>query len=497
MITTYAVSFATRDCTEDDRITLIDLVTDWQVALFPFDSDEDSRPGLSMRTRLATNDPVFRVTITDAPPGATHVLTTTVTIALLESTLTFDLRIVSSARTIKVAPHRPPMVPLHIIDLIRKVLDAVPTFDAERRITNSIDVIDTALKGQEIAYLVDAESRNLPVVVEVASLDRHQPPLLALGVGPLVGLVHMAHITTEDAMNAYKDTVGLPLIGFGCIVVHWAGKTEPTIVRANEIAGNSRRYEAERLVREIIETAARSVAAHRIPPPPRDSDDDLVETSTNSDVPIAKGDEDSVAHIEHLEAMVNDLESALATADRTIAEQREMLEKREGQVDQLVLRNLSLESFAGTSPEVAAVSTMAEALEFARTKFEFLVFHERAIESGMQLQGPDPMAILHDLWRLNGVARRWAAGEISGSSIKIACTEAGLNYTPAISETARRKYEEDYLIEWRGKLVRAEAHIKRGKKAHLVRTHVYFDSETQQVVVAYIGRHLRDKGSPT
>jgi hypothetical protein len=138
---------------------------------------------------------------------------------------------------------------------------------------------------------------------------------------------------------------------------------------------------------------------------------------------------------------------------------------------------------------------MAEALEFAQSKFEFLVLHERAIESGMQLQGPDPMAILHDLSRLNGVARRWSAGEISGTSIKIACTEAGLNYAPAISETARRKYEEDYLIEWRGKLVRAEPHIKRGKKAHLVRTHIYFDQETQQVVVAYIGRHLRDKGS--
>jgi len=195
--------------------------------------------------------------------------------------------------------------------------------------------------------------------------------------------------------------------------------------------------------------------------------------------------------------MINDLEGALATADRTISEQRDMLEKRVELVDKLVLRNLSLETFAGTSPEIAAVSTMAEALEFARTKFEFLVLHERAIESGMQLQGPDPMAILHDLSRLNGVARRWSAGEISGTSIKIACTEAGLNYAPAISETARRKYEEDYLIEWRGKLVRAEPHIKRGKKAHLVRTHIYFDQETQQVVVAYIGRHLRDKGSST
>jgi hypothetical protein len=43
--------------------------------------------------------------------------------------------------------------------------------------------------------------------------------------------------------------------------------------------------------------------------------------------------------------------------------------------------------------------------------------------------------------------------------------------------------------------VRAEAHLRRGRKTHLVRIHLYFDDETQQVVVAYIGRHLRDKGS--
>ena len=48
---------------------------------------------------------------------------------------------------------------------------------------------------------------------------------------------------------------------------------------------------------------------------------------------------------------------------------------------------------------------------------------------------------------------------------------------------------------WHGKPVIAAAHLRRGRKAHLVRIHVHFDDERQQVVVAYIGRHLRDKGS--
>ena len=89
------------------------------------------------------------------------------------------------------------------------------------------------------------------------------------------------------------------------------------------------------------------------------------------------------------------------------------------------------------------------------------------------------------------------AGEISDTSIVLACRQMGLDYAAKVSDTARQKFEADYVIEWRGRPVMAEAHIRRGRRAHLVRIHVYFDRETHQVVVAYIGRHLRDKGSST
>jgi hypothetical protein len=64
-----------------------------------------------------------------------------------------------------------------------------------------------------------------------------------------------------------------------------------------------------------------------------------------------------------------------------------------------------------------------------------------------------------------------------------------------ISQTAVRKYGEDYTIEWRGKPVLAAGHIKRGKHAALYRIHVYFDPDTRETVVAHIGRHLRDAGA--
>ena len=494
MITTYAISFASVDRTESDRITLVDLVTDWQVEAFPFDSEEGYPPGLSMRTRLASDDPVFRVTVTDSAPKSTHVDTTTVTVALINGMLTFDLRIVSTPRTFGVVPHRPPFVPAHVVELVRKVLAAVPTYDADVRITDSTRSLGSDLEGQDIGALVMAPGRRLPVVVEVEDADRRTPPLLAMGPGPLVGLVHMVHLTTDEARRGYTDMTGDPLIGPGSIVIHWAGGREREILRTREIPPASLPRERERLIRLIIDTAARSVAAPRVPPPPR-RDEELFEQPSAHTGDESRGDEDMATRLEQLEAMVDDMEASLADANRIITEQRATIDKRQGQVDELVLRNVSLESSAGGTPRSSVVASMAEALRIAQERCQFLVFHERALESGRGLEGPDPGAVLQDLWRLNEVARAWMSGEISGHSIKLACSQVGLNFAPSISDTARQKFEEDYLIDWRGRTVRAEAHLRRGRKSHLYRIHVWFDDETHQVVVAYIGRHLRDKGS--
>ncbi len=496
MITTYAVSLSSVDRTEADRIALIDLITDWQMEAYPVDVNDDAPTTFTVRTRLASNDPVFRTTITESTAKSSHVSTTTATASLINGVLTFDFRIVTTPRTVKVAPHRMPMVPPHVIKLIRNVLKAVPTFDAERRVADDVSVITTELQGQDIGYLRFVEKRALPLVVEIADIGSNNPPLVARGVGPLVGLVHMVHITTEEALDGYLDASRQSLINPGTVVVHWADNgQEPTILRFREIPPASRGREIEHLVTSIIETAARSIAAPHVPPPPRDIDEDLYEVPSRELSDDARADADTAAHIEQLEAMVNDLQGSLTEAERIIAEQSSRIEMRDDQVNKLVLQKLALESLAGAQPQLEDVTTMAQAMDLAKSKFEFLVFHDRAMESGKKLEGPEPMSILRDLWRLNSVASRWMAGEISGTSLKAVCAEAGLNFASGISENARQKFEEDYLIDWHGEKVRAEAHIKRGKKSHLVRIHVYFDAERQQVVVAYIGRHLRDKGS--
>jgi PII-like signaling protein len=387
------------------------------------------------------------------------------------------------------------LLPVRVAHLVKKVLTAVPSEDANRYITDAPSVVTTEMGGQEIAAFVLAPSRRLPVIVEVLDFERRTPLLIAMGAGPLVGLVHVVQITTAEALHGFLSLTGYALVGPGCIVVNWAGNTEPEIVHRRELPSASENRERARLLQLIIDTAARSIAAPRVPAPPR-RDDDLIE-STSREITVTNEtvDEDQAIHIEQLESTIDELEAALADADRRLAEQRAQLEQKGGQLDELILRNVSLEMQAGNTANTRAVASMTEALRLAREHCPFLVFHERAIESGEGLEGPEPVSVLQDLVRLNAVARAWMSGEITGTSIKLACRQMGLDFVPDISATARQKYEEDYLIDWRGKIVRAEAHLRRGKKSHLVRTHLYFDSETQQVVVAYIGRHLRDKGS--
>lgn len=494
MITTYAVSLTEPDCTESQRIALVDLVSDWVVEHYPL----DTRPaGLTVRTpRESSDDPVFRMTVTESAAASTHVETLTLTVVLLEGHLTLDVRNVSTPSTARVVPYRTaPVPPVRLVHLVRDAINLVPFHDANRRITDASERVGTEIGGQEVAAFLYAQQRRLPAVVEIADPRRNGRPVLAAGAGPLTGLVHTFLIENETALRGFLDLSGHTLVRPGDVVIQWAGNNEPEVFHSHEVPVNSIPKERDRLIRLVIDTAARSVASPRVPPPPR-LDAEIIDEPARDDAEETDFPDDSSIYIDQLESQVDDLEASLADADRIIADQRAALERKSGEVDELVLQKVNLEIRAGSeSATVRAVPSMKEALRIAREKCTFLVFHQRAIESGESLEGPEPVSVLQDLARLNEVARAWMSGEISGSSIKLACRQMGLDFAPDVSDNAKQKYEQDYVIDWHGQSVVAGAHLRRGRKAHLVRIHVYFDTERQQVVVAYIGRHLRDKGS--
>ncbi|MEY3558349.1 MAG: hypothetical protein RL374_1055, partial [Actinomycetota bacterium] len=191
MITTYALSLTTADCNEEQRIALIDVVSDWMLLHYPLDA---RGPGTSVRvTRESSDDPVFRMMITESGAASTHVETLTITVVLLSGVLTFDIRIVSTPTTSKVVPYKPKSVPPRVAQLVREVLITVPTEDANQFITDSVHVANTELDGQNIAAFIDAPSRRLPVIVEIGDYERQSRDLFTIGAGPLVGLAHIFH----------------------------------------------------------------------------------------------------------------------------------------------------------------------------------------------------------------------------------------------------------------------------------------------------------------
>ncbi|MFM9226911.1 MAG: hypothetical protein ACKOQ1_09875 [Actinomycetota bacterium] len=510
MITTYAVSFTTPGRTEADRIALVDVVTYGHPHHHPFPPDVEGRPGASLRLREADGDPVFRLAITETAPRGTHVETTTATVSLVGGDLTFDLRIVTSPRTTRIAPYKPPLPPPHVAHLVGSVLGAFPTWDADYQVIAGVRTASTELQGQEIAAFLQAPGRRLPVIIEIDDFERGTQPLLVVRPEPFAGLAHIWHVTSAEALRGFTEMSGQRMVSQGTIVVAWDPTADVDITRRREIAPQMETRTWARLIELITTTAARSIAQPRVPPPPRleiepDNGDKVRENQPDDGhggrEPDDRRDRDEQAddsqaeHVAQLEATIEEQQAALADADRIIADQRARLERKDSQLDELVLRTVSLETQAGVVPQSVAVASMREALRLAQKHCPFLVFHERALESGSELEGPDPGRVLADLVRLNEVARAWMSGEISGGSIKLACRQLGLDFAPDISTTARQKYVEDYIIEWRGRAVVAAAHLRRGRKNQLVRIHVYFDDETHQVVVAYIGRHLRDKTS--
>ena len=499
MITTYAVSLDAVDCTEDDRIALVDTVDDWLMTNFPVDS---RGPGMTVRSRA---DVVYRVTITDAPPTGQHVETISVTVFLVNGHLWFDLRSYTSPSGSRVVPLRTSgQPPKRLVKLVTAVLTRMRATDANHLISTNPVVVASIVEADGLVALLDAPGRRLPAVVEFVEDGSTRKPLTSFGSTDLAGLAHIFQVTTRAARERVASIAGPALIQPGTVMVVWPGKHEPVLVRLRELPPASVRPEWERLVALVAESAARSLAAPRVPPPPRDDwepeDDEDDETadsdSTASDGEPEETDEDVAAYIEYLESQVNALEASRADADRIIAEQQATLQLKGDQLDELVLRAVNLEIQAGKSGNIVGVRNMREAMRLAVDKYcPFLVFHERAITTGSELQGPDPESVLRDLVRLNNVAREWQSGGIVGDSFHLLCRRMGLDFVPSVSDNAEQKFAADYMIDWHGRQVIAGPHIRRGKGAHLVRIHMYLDHERQQVVVAYIGRHLRDKSS--
>ncbi|MSO60095.1 MAG: hypothetical protein EXQ63_07190, partial [Ilumatobacteraceae bacterium] len=339
MRTTYAVSFTTQPCSQQQRIEVIDIVSDWLLDNFP----SDERPaGTFVRTREGTDDPVFRLSIDESPPDGTHTKSFTVTIVYINGALTFDLRSVLIPTTHRVAPSTARELPRAlIVQLVSKVLQVVTVYDANHQLTVQSSVATSSIQGNSFGAFIDAPSRRLPVLVEVTDYERKTTPLFREGAGPLSGIAHIMLIDTPEALKGFTDLTGDTLLGPGTIRVYWAGRGDPLTLSLRETAPNSFFNERARLVHAIIDTAASALASPRVPPAPRDDFEDFEEDPDTTDGEISERVPSELfaaqnATIDEYERNIVDLQATIADADRIIGEQRTQLDKKSGQVDQLV-----------------------------------------------------------------------------------------------------------------------------------------------------------------
>jgi hypothetical protein len=117
-----------------------------------------------------------------------------------------------------------------------------------------------------------------------------------------------------------------------------------------------------------------------------------------------------------------------------------------------------------------------------------LIFHERSRTSSDDVQTQNGKRVLESLIELNNIASRLKDGRIPLHMFEIHCRDR-LNFAADVSDTAKHRFSEDYAIDWQGETVYATAHIRCGD----LRIHFYLDRIRLQVVIAYVGRHLRDK----
>lgn len=500
MKTVYGVRLDAPAWTVDDHRRARDTVDHWLEQQHPF---ADRGPGVSVR--VDDDDPHrwWRYVIGVSLEGG-DISSTVVSASTSGTSTSFEIRltVVPGGRNIR--SRIPTVSAVAVRELARTMVSVCAFFDAGTRIVDrSRNVADDA-DAEEIAAFCDAPSRSLPVLIETIPTRGDavfRAERLAL---TLTGLAHIVTIEGDGPRNAFNSFFGEGLLLPQGLALVWSDRSRQTWSGFGlTLAGGD--DVRKQCIPLVTAAAAESLGALR--PPlfrrrPVDegtaNGDGAVDESSDADHPSMIAWDEYRAALDgwqESEERVTELEEALTEADRVIAEKQQVLERGDELRDRLVLLNTDLAIRLGASPQGLTASSAIDAVRQASQMCEHLTFHPRALESAERLEGIDANRLLEDLVRLNVVAGDWQTGRINNASLTISCRSMGLNYAGGISDTAEYKYGEEYAFTWRGSTEYAVAHIRNGKGNRLYRVHLYFDNETQQVVVAYVGRHLRGKYS--
>ncbi|MEO8163640.1 MAG: hypothetical protein ABI590_07645, partial [Ilumatobacteraceae bacterium] len=360
---------------------------------------------------------------------------------------------------------------------------------AEQLIDGEIHFVSQGGDGESLAAFAEAPGRRLPIVIEHTQ-GRIPTAQATSSLGAiLVGVAHVFHITTSEAVKAFNEFRRERLLTPDAITIVWPAPHAPTQIHDKD---------AQHVIAPLLEAAAASVQPILVPQvqrirsgpvmtPPLTSllsqvaspVQEMKVPSPNPKIGALETDNAQLRNqVEDLTRTQDELMENIAGTDLMNAS---LIDERDRYLDQLTaflsLRNS--EDWPRTPREAVARSEMM---------CPNLVFHERSKTSSDDVQTQNGKRVLESLIELNNIASRLKDGRIPLHMFEIHCRDR-LNFAADVSDTAKHRFSEDYAIEWHGETVYATAHIRCGD----IRIHFYLDRVRLQVVIAYVGRHLRDK----
>ena len=360
--------------------------------------------------------------------------------------------------------------------LVVEIVNLFKVRDAEKIIGAKVAVETDQIGGQSLSAFADAPSRRLPLVIET-TVGKPNAVTSSNTALQLAGIAHLAHVASHVAEEAFNDLYGARIISPSWITVVWP--------RGAEVE-NFHQQDDDELVRQLIAASVGSLATLVLAPPKKRAHEQTkkIAAPAQSNTATAQTQQETEELRRVNQELLEENAGLLENATLTDMLSAQKTEERDRAYSQLA-------TFLLMENDKSYLDKVADAVTYAQKNLDNLVFHERAISSASESHLMNGRRVYSNLVELNNLAARLQRGDFAPNVFNIYCNQQLSNFAPSISDEAENRYAQDYAIDWKGANVMAKAHIRCGD----ARIHFYHDAKTNEIIVAYVGRHLRDKST--
>ena len=274
-----------------------------------------------------------------------------------------------------------------------------------------------------------------------------------------------------------------------------------TAKRRREAADAERaelRARAERLAAQLERAEARAATA----------EEHLADRRQQAEQAVGPRGEASDEWLAAHEALLVELDTVRAHREELLRQVEELREAAAHDAKAIARLSATLGEAAGgpegngngivTEPE-APPASVAEAVQRAAERAQYLVFTEAAFETAADSPYRRPAEILATLERLDELAGLYADPEGFGRSLGQAAEELGLTWRQNVSELARSRRPHAYSVTYDGERLELGPHVAIGSGSgagFIARIYLHVADGSGDVprglYVGHVGRHLPD-----